>query len=55
MNQSIRCDESPQWLRLRALYENEGRTLDMRQAFAADAQRCAHFSQAAPHVFADLS
>ncbi|PVY58234.1 MULTISPECIES: glucose-6-phosphate isomerase [unclassified Simplicispira] len=55
MNQPIRCDESPQWLRLRALYENEGRMLDMRQAFAADAQRFAHFSQTAPHVFADLS
>ncbi|HRA14954.1 MAG TPA: glucose-6-phosphate isomerase, partial [Giesbergeria sp.] len=55
MNQPIRCDESPQWLRLRTLYENEGRRLDMRQAFATDAQRYAHFSQTAPHVFADLS
>jgi len=55
MNMHLRCDETPQWQRLRALYEAEGRLLDLRQAFVADAQRFAHFSQAAPHVFADLS
>ena len=51
----LRCDETPQWSLLRQHFETAGRCLDLRQAFAADAQRYAHFSQSAPHVFADLS
>src|SRR3990167_2874109 len=51
----LRCDETPQWSLLRQHFETAGRCLDLRQAFAADAQRFAHFSQSAPHVFADLS
>ena len=51
----FRCDETPQWPLLRAHFEAAGRGLDLRQAFAQDAQRFAHFSQSAPHVFADLS
>ncbi|MBS0507985.1 MAG: glucose-6-phosphate isomerase [Proteobacteria bacterium] len=50
-----RCDEAPQWARLQAHYQAQGRGLDLRRAFAEDAARFAHFSQQAPHVFADLS
>ena len=50
-----RCDETPQWAQLQAHYQARGRGLDLRRAFAEDAARFAHFSQQAPHVFADLS
>ena len=50
-----RCDETPQWAQLQAHYQAQGRGLDLRRAFAEDAGRFAHFSQQAPHVFADLS
>jgi len=52
---SLRCDQTPQWPQLQAAYSTHGRQLDLRQAFADDAQRFGHFSQQAPHVFADLS
>ena len=51
----IRCDRTPAWAALRALYDTQGRTLDLRRAFAADANRFEHLSLQAPHVFADLS
>ncbi len=50
-----RCDHTPAWGALRALYDTQGRDFDLRQAFAADAQRFGSFSLQAPHVFADLS
>ena len=50
-----RCDETPQWAQLQAHCQAQGRGLDLRRAFAEDAGRFAHFSQQAPHVFADLS
>ncbi len=50
-----RCDQTPQWAQLRAYFERQGRQLDLREAFASDPQRFAHFSQQAPEVFADLS
>ena len=50
-----RCDQTAPWPLLEAHFTAQGRALDMRQAFAADAGRFAHFSQSAPHVFADLS
>ncbi|CAN7242247.1 glucose-6-phosphate isomerase [Acidovorax sp. LjRoot194] len=52
---SLRCDQTPQWPQLQAAYSTHGHQLDLRQAFADDAQRFGHFSQQAPHVFADLS
>ncbi len=55
MSNRIRCDRTPAWAALRALYDQQGRNLDLRQAFAADAQRHACLSLQAPHVFADLS
>ena len=51
----IRCDRTPAWGQLQAAFEAHGKHLDVRAAFAGDAQRFSHFSQSAPYVFADLS
>ncbi len=51
----LRCDQTATWPLLAAHFSSQGQHLDMRHAFAADAQRFAHFSQSAPQVFADLS
>jgi glucose-6-phosphate isomerase len=51
----VRCDATPAWVELQDLYAEHGAAFDLRQAFAADAQRFASLSQEAPHVFADLS
>ncbi|KRC32639.1 glucose-6-phosphate isomerase [Acidovorax sp. Root219] len=51
----LRCDQTSQWPALQALFQAQGRALDLRQAFAEDGERFAHFSQSAPEVFADLS
>ncbi len=50
-----RCDRTPAWAQLQAAYQATGQSLDVREAFAADAQRFGRFSQEAPYVFADLS
>lgn len=50
-----RCDQTPAWALLQQAFRAHGDTFDLRTAFAEDAQRHAHFSQVAPHVFADLS
>lgn len=54
----LRCDEAPSWAPLlahaRARFTGAA-AFDLRQAFADDAQRAAHFSLDAPQVFADLS
>ena len=50
-----RCDHTPAWAALSQAYGTQGQSFDLRTAFAADPQRFAHFSQQAPHVFADLS
>ncbi|MES2401198.1 MAG: glucose-6-phosphate isomerase [Pseudomonadota bacterium] len=50
-----RCDSTPAWAALAAYFEAAGKTFDLREAFAVDAQRFEDFSQSAPHVFADLS
>jgi len=52
---SVRCDRTPAWAELHRHFEAEGRGFDLRQAFAQDPERVAHFSQRAPHVWADLS
>jgi glucose-6-phosphate isomerase len=49
------CDHTQAWLSLKQHYEQAGRSLDLRDEFARDAQRFGNFSQQAPHVFADLS
>lgn len=51
----IRCDRTRAWAALHALYDAQGRTLDLRQAFASDEHRFDRLSLQAPHVFADLS
>lgn len=50
-----RCDRTEAWAALRGHYEAHGRDFDLRDAFARDAQRFAHFSFEAPELFADLS
>ena len=50
-----RCDRTPAWAALQAHYLATGRSFDVRQAFASDAQRFSTLSQSAPYVFADLS
>ncbi len=50
-----RCDETPAWAALQGHYQAHGRQLDLRKAFARDAQRFAAFSLQAPGVFADFS
>jgi glucose-6-phosphate isomerase len=50
-----RCDQTAAWAALQTRYAETGKTLDLRQAFAANPRRFADFSQDAPHVFADLS
>ncbi|MGQ0711260.1 MAG: glucose-6-phosphate isomerase [Rhodoferax sp.] len=50
-----RCDRTSAWQALHAHFAQQGRALDLRQAFATDAERFARFSQEAPYVFADLS
>lgn len=50
-----RCDQTRAWGALRAHFDSAGRSLDVREAFAADPGRYAALSQEAPHVFADLS
>ncbi|OYY90719.1 MAG: glucose-6-phosphate isomerase [Polaromonas sp. 28-63-22] len=51
----LRCDQTPVWASLKTCFETGGKSLDLRAAFVADAKRFEHFSQQAPHVFADLS
>jgi glucose-6-phosphate isomerase len=50
-----RCDRTPAWTALQACFDAQGKSFDLRQAFAADTGRFGHFSQEAPQVFADLS
>ena len=53
--QRLRCDQTPAWAALQSHFADVGRTLDLRDAFSADDQRFARYSQSAPYVFADLS
>jgi len=50
-----RCDRTVAWAALQGHYQAHGRTLDLREAFARDAQRFGSLSFEAPEVFADLS
>jgi glucose-6-phosphate isomerase len=50
-----RCDRTPAWAALQIEFAARGGAFDLRQAFAADANRFERFSLSAPHVFADLS
>ncbi|MBP7566392.1 MAG: glucose-6-phosphate isomerase [Burkholderiaceae bacterium] len=48
-------DDAPAWHQLAEHFAAGARLFDLRAAFRTDAGRFDHFSQAAPHVFADLS
>ncbi len=53
-----RCDETAAWPMLHAharTFREGSSAFDLRTAFDKDPQRFAHFSQSAPHLFADLS
>jgi glucose-6-phosphate isomerase len=50
-----RCDQTPAWGTLNDFFKERGHAFDLRDAFAQDPKRFEHFSQQAPHVFADLS
>ena len=50
-----RCDQTPAWGALDDFFKTRGHAFDLRDAFAQDPKRFEHFSQQAPHVFADLS
>ena len=52
---TTRCDRAPAWGELKKKFDLTGCQFDLRQAFAADAQRFEALSLQAPHVFADLS
>ena len=49
------CDQTSAWHKLGEHQLAFTSAFDLRKAFAEDAERFAHFSQEAPHVFADLS
>ncbi|MDP3137471.1 MAG: glucose-6-phosphate isomerase [Burkholderiaceae bacterium] len=51
----IPCDQTAAWRALQAHFDGGAHALDLRDAFAADAQRVQAFSQEAPYLFADLS
>ncbi len=51
----VLCNTLPAWPALESHFHEDIQTLDLRQAFAADAGRLDALSQQAPHVFADLS
>jgi glucose-6-phosphate isomerase len=51
----MRCDYTAAWKQLHEHFKNSGRAFDARTALASDANRVTQFSQAAPHIFADLS
>ena len=51
----LRCDAAPAWRALAQRFADEGRSFDLRRAFAADPKRFEALSLQAPHVFADLS
>jgi glucose-6-phosphate isomerase len=50
-----RCDLTPAWAALQQAFDADAKDLDVRRAFEVDPQRFAKLSQAAPHIFADLS
>ncbi len=54
-HQRLRCDQTTVWRLLEKQFSSTGSSLKLRDAFAADRQRFATFSQSAPYVFADLS
>lgn len=50
-----RCDRTPAWTALHGHYEAQGRSFDLREAFARDPVRFVTLSVQAPEIFCDLS
>ena len=55
MKPGLACDQTLAWRKLGQHQLAFTSAFDLRTAFAEDGERFAHFSQEAPHVFADLS
>ncbi|WP_370681061.1 glucose-6-phosphate isomerase [Comamonas sp. GB3 AK4-5] len=51
----MQCNQTAAWQSLAQLRVRQASDWDIRQSFASDSERFDHFSQQAPHVFADLS
>jgi glucose-6-phosphate isomerase len=51
----MRCDRTAAWGKLNQYYAAQGAQFDVRVALQGDPDRVAKLSQAAPHIFADLS
>ncbi len=51
----LRCDQTQAWKLLGEHFAASGKSFDARTALTQDASRVAALSQAAPHIFADLS
>ncbi len=51
----LRCDQTSAWKLLGEHFAAHGKNFDARTALAQDGSRVKHLSQAAPHMFADLS
>jgi glucose-6-phosphate isomerase len=51
----VRGDRTPAWADLSAHFAASAAALDLRAAFASDAQRFERFGVEAPHLYADLS
>ncbi len=51
----MRCDRTAAWGKLNQYYAAQGAQFDVRVALQGDPHRVAKLSQAAPHIFADLS
>jgi glucose-6-phosphate isomerase len=50
-----RCDQTPAWTALTATFAATGQAFDLTDAFQTNPRRFTEFSQAAPHIFADMS
>lgn len=55
MGVGMRCDQTAAWKLLSEHFNASGKNFDARTALAHDANRVSAFSQAASHIFADLS
>ena len=55
MHDAPRCDRTAAWQALRTHFAQQGRTFDLRGAFAEDATRAEAFTLTAPELRADLS
>ena len=55
MSAALRCDQTRAWSNLSTLHRDARAQFDLRDAFAKDHDRFAHFSFEAEGILADLS